>query len=53
MLIQAEDRAHRVGQKDSVLVQYILARKTADEDMWQLLGGKLKVLGEVNLSDET
>uniref|UniRef100_A0A914HB61 Uncharacterized protein n=1 Tax=Globodera rostochiensis TaxID=31243 RepID=A0A914HB61_GLORO len=53
LMIQAEDRAHRVGQKDSVHVQYLLARKTVDMDIWALLGSKLKVLGEVNLSNET
>ncbi|KAL3090173.1 hypothetical protein niasHS_006625 [Heterodera schachtii] len=53
LMIQAEDRAHRVGQKDSVHVQYLLARKTADMDIWSLVGSKLKVLGEVNLSNET
>jgi hypothetical protein len=51
-MIQAEDRAHRVGQKDSVLVQYMVAKNTADTEIWQLLADKLKVLGEVNLSDE-
>ncbi|OEU13932.1 hypothetical protein FRACYDRAFT_164950, partial [Fragilariopsis cylindrus CCMP1102] len=28
---QAEDRCHRVGQKSSVLVQYLFFRNTVDE----------------------
>lgn len=52
-LLQAEDRAHRVGQKDSVFVQYLVARNTADDVIWPLIQRKLDVLGQVNLSSET
>ncbi|KAJ1355035.1 SWI/SNF- matrix-associated actin-dependent regulator of chromatin sub A-like protein 1 [Parelaphostrongylus tenuis] len=52
-LLQAEDRAHRVGQKDSVFVQYLIARNTADDVIWPLVQKKLDVLGQVNLSNET
>ncbi|TKR77705.1 hypothetical protein L596_018627 [Steinernema carpocapsae] len=51
-LMQAEDRAHRVGQKDSVFVQYLLARGTADDLIWPLVQRKIAVLGSVNLSSE-
>ncbi|KAK0416854.1 hypothetical protein QR680_012719 [Steinernema hermaphroditum] len=51
-LMQAEDRAHRVGQKDSVFVQYLLARGTADDFIWPLVQKKLAVLGSVNLSSD-
>ncbi|KHJ76266.1 hypothetical protein OESDEN_07219 [Oesophagostomum dentatum] len=52
-VIQAEDRAHRVGQKDSVFVQYLIARNTADDVIWPLVQKKLDVLGQVNLSNDT
>lgn len=44
-LLQAEDRAHRIGQKDCVLVQYLLAKKTIDETMWDTVRKKLHVVG--------
>jgi len=49
-MMQAEDRAHRYGQKNPVTVQYMLARNTADDNMWVTLEKKLHVLGRVNLS---
>ncbi|ULT99423.1 hypothetical protein L3Y34_000624 [Caenorhabditis briggsae] len=52
-LVQAEDRAHRVGQKDSVFVQYLIAKKTADDVMWNMVQQKLDVLGQVSLSSDT
>ncbi|KIH58178.1 helicase protein [Ancylostoma duodenale] len=52
-LLQAEDRAHRVGQKDSVFVQYLIARNTADDFIWPLVQKKLDVLGQVSLSNDT
>lgn len=44
-LLQAEDRAHRIGQRDCVLVKYLLARKTLDESMWATVRRKLTVVG--------
>ncbi|GMT19734.1 hypothetical protein PFISCL1PPCAC_11031, partial [Pristionchus fissidentatus] len=49
---QAEDRAHRVGQKDSVLVQYMLAKNTADDVIWPLVKSKNDILEQVNLNSE-
>ena len=46
-LIQAEDRAHRIGQASSVLVQYLHARETIDEIIWQTIRRKLDTLGTV------
>ena len=34
VLIQAEDRAHRIGQNDSVVVHYLLAKGTSDDTVW-------------------
>jgi Helicase conserved C-terminal domain len=50
VLIQAEDRAHRIGQKDSVLVQYLLAKGTTDDTLWPLILKKLNVLESVGLT---
>ncbi|CAB3402478.1 unnamed protein product [Caenorhabditis bovis] len=52
-LVQAEDRAHRVGQKDSVFVQYLIAKNTSDDVMWNMVQRKLDVLGQVSLSSDT
>ncbi|XP_075210490.1 SWI/SNF-related matrix-associated actin-dependent regulator of chromatin subfamily A-like protein 1 isoform X2 [Lycorma delicatula] len=52
-LIQAEDRAHRIGQQDSVFVQYLLAKGTADDYLWPLVLDKLDVLTKVGLSKDT
>lgn len=48
--MQAEDRAHRIGQTDSVTVQYLLARGTTDDRIWPLILGKLATLEQVGLS---
>ncbi|EPZ31538.1 P-loop containing nucleoside triphosphate hydrolase domain-containing protein [Rozella allomycis CSF55] len=34
VLVQAEDRARRIGQKDSVNVHYLLAKGTLDDIFW-------------------
>lgn len=52
-MLQAEDRAHRVGQKNAVVVQYMLARNTADDNIFPLIEKKLKMLGSVNLSSDS
>lgn len=44
-LIQAEDRVHRIGQKNSVDVRYLLAKNTVDDQMWSIVGRKLNVVG--------
>jgi len=44
-LIQAEDRVHRIGQKNSVDVRYLLAKSTIDDQMWSIVSRKLSVLG--------
>ncbi|XP_049744074.1 SWI/SNF-related matrix-associated actin-dependent regulator of chromatin subfamily A-like protein 1 isoform X2 [Elephas maximus indicus] len=51
VLMQAEDRVHRVGQTNSVGVHYLVARNTADDYLWPMIQEKIKVLGEAGLSE--
>ena len=50
--VQAEDRVYRIGQKDSVNVQYLCAKGTSDDEMWSLVKQKLSVLGGAGLTKE-
>ena len=38
---QAEDRAHRMGQRDSLLCYYLVAPRGSDQDMQEALGLKV------------
>lgn len=49
VLVQAEDRAHRIGQSDCVNVHYLLARGTLDDSIWPLILKKLALLESVGL----
>uniref|UniRef100_A0A8C5R5Z1 Zinc finger RANBP2-type containing 3 n=1 Tax=Leptobrachium leishanense TaxID=445787 RepID=A0A8C5R5Z1_9ANUR len=42
---QAEDRAHRIGQSNSVHIHYLIAKGTLDTLMWGMLNRKAKVTG--------
>ena len=48
---QAEDRAHRIGQKDSLLCYYLVSPRGSDQDMQETLGLKvsqfLSLMGEL------
>jgi hypothetical protein len=44
---QAEDRCHRIGQHDAVTAWYLLAAKTIDETIAELLQGKRSIVGAV------
>nr|VDC71304.1 unnamed protein product [Brassica rapa] len=45
-LIQAEDRAHRIGQVSSVNIHYLLANDTVDDIIWDVVQSKLENLGQ-------
>lgn len=49
VLLQAEDRAHRIGQCDSVNVHYLLAKGTTDDTIWPLILRKLSLLESFGL----
>ena len=51
-LIQSEDRAHRIGQTNTVTITYFLADDTIDELLWPLVRQKMKTLGEVVEGEE-
>lgn len=53
ILTQAEDRVHRIGQQDSVLVQYLLASGTADDYLWTMVKSKLETLNQAGLSKDS
>nr|CAI5846457.1 unnamed protein product [Callosobruchus analis] len=53
ILSQAEARAHRIGQENEVIVQYLMAPGTADDHIWSLLQEKQKTLNEVGLSRDS
>ncbi|WP_205699384.1 DEAD/DEAH box helicase [Conexibacter sp. SYSU D00693] len=44
---QAEDRCHRIGQRDAVTAWYLLAAESVDERMARLLEAKRDVIGVV------
>lgn len=46
-LVQAEDRCHRIGQKDSVNIHYLLASGTIEEKIAQLIDHKRRILDSV------
>jgi len=52
VLTQAEDRAHRIGQTGRVQVKYLVAKGTADDELWPLLQNKLDVLNKAGLSKD-
>ncbi|EMS11995.1 helicase [Entamoeba histolytica HM-3:IMSS] len=47
-MLQAEDRIHRIGQQaDSVKIEYLIANKSYDEQIWNTIEKKLDVVGKV------
>ncbi|KAJ7299854.1 hypothetical protein O6H91_Y133800 [Diphasiastrum complanatum] len=46
-LVQAEDRAHRIGQESAVNVHYLHAHDTVDDLIWDSVQNKLENLGQV------
>ncbi|KAM0671609.1 SWI/SNF- matrix-associated actin-dependent regulator of chromatin subfamily A-like protein 1 [Ordospora colligata] len=49
VLLQAEDRIHRIGQKSNVDVVYLVAKGTVDEYVWPKLLSKLNVLESLGI----
>ncbi|XP_020506799.2 SWI/SNF-related matrix-associated actin-dependent regulator of chromatin subfamily A-like protein 1 [Labrus bergylta] len=51
VLIQAEDRVHRIGQTSNVNIHYLVAKGTADDHLWPMIQAKMNVLEQVGLSE--
>lgn len=49
---QAEDRTHRIGQKDSVNVHFLLADDTIDKEMFNLVREKKMITDQLNKGKE-
>ena len=50
--IQCEDRAHRIGQKDSVTCYYFLGRNTIDEKVYQIIQEKKNIANAATGSED-
>ena len=46
IMLQAEDRCHRIGQTATVKCIYLIGRGTLDEVLWKLIAKKFRSLGE-------
>ena len=44
LLQQCEDRAHRIGQHETVHIHYLVARDTLDDFIWSALGRKVRTI---------
>ncbi len=49
---QAEDRAYRIGQKETVNIYYMLIDDTIDTLVWDILNEKKKVIGTIMGEDD-
>ena len=49
---QCEDRAHRIGQKDSVTCYYFLGRRTIDQKVYRIIQEKKNIANAVTGSTE-
>lgn len=49
---QAEDRAYRIGQKETVNIYYMLIDETIDTIIWDILNDKKKVIGTIMGEDD-
>ncbi|XP_076821185.1 SWI/SNF-related matrix-associated actin-dependent regulator of chromatin subfamily A-like protein 1 isoform X1 [Clavelina lepadiformis] len=50
ILVQAEDRCYRIGQRDVVNIHYLVAKGTADDYIWEMIKKKLDVLSKAGLN---
>lgn len=50
--VQCEDRAHRIGQKNSVMCTYFLGQKTIDEKLFRIIQDKSEIHNEVTGSSD-
>jgi len=46
-LVQAEDRCHRIGQNEKVIIYYLISRNTIEEKMMAVLESKFQILSAI------
>jgi SNF2 family DNA or RNA helicase len=46
IIIQAEDRCHRIGQQAQVRCLYFIGRGTLDKVLWEHIENKARIVGE-------
>lgn len=49
VLLQAEDRAYRIGQKQNVTINYFIGIGTIDEKIWNLVIKKMKTIQSIGI----
>jgi superfamily II DNA or RNA helicase len=49
---QAEDRCHRIGQKNNVNVYYLITKNTIEEDIWAMLKRKEVMINKIMSGQE-
>lgn len=47
MALQAEDRIHRIGQKNAATIRYLCADNTLDDSLWRMVTNKSQVSNSV------
>ena len=47
LMVQAEDRIHRLGQKKNCHCYYLYCENTFDEKIWKFLSGKFKIVNKI------
>jgi SWI/SNF-related matrix-associated actin-dependent regulator 1 of chromatin subfamily A len=47
VILQAEDRAHRIGQKSCVNIYYLFGKTTLDEFLYQKIQNKFKLVSNI------
>lgn len=47
IMVQAEDRVHRIGQRNTCHMYYLVARDSFDDKMWVMLNNKMRIVSSL------